>query len=253
VDKPIPLAHAQIAATIHAFSGGPTMLGDDIRSIGEDRLALIKKTLPRSKDIGIPVDLFDSPYPVGPRLFHRRIEKRWGRFDVLAVYNLENRPMEMVVDFSKLGLDVEKEYLAWDFWNEELIGKIRRSMTILVPPETVKVIRLTENAHHPEIVGTDMHVMMGEMEIANYSYDAATMTCRLTANRPAGERGMVFIYAPDDVYVKNFDGLHIAKDGRDNSLVIGIPMLFDQSGSYCREIQFDKLKEILDMSKLNLA
>jgi urease beta subunit len=253
VDKPIPLAHAQIVATIHAFSGGPTMLGDDIRSIGEDRLALIKKTLPRSKDVGIPVDLFDSPYPVGPRLFHRRIEKRWGRFDILAVYNLEDRPMEMVVDFSKLRLDVEKEYLAWDFWNEALIGKIRRSMTILVPPETVKVIRLTENTNHAEIVGTDMHVMMGEMEIAKISYDATTMTCRITANRPAGERGMVFVYAPDDVYVKNFDGLHIAKDGRDNSLVIGVPMLFDQTGSACREIQFGKLKEILDMSKLNLA
>ena len=43
VDKPIALSHAQINATIHAFSGGPTMLGDDIRQISDTRLELIKK------------------------------------------------------------------------------------------------------------------------------------------------------------------------------------------------------------------
>ena len=73
--------------------------------------------------------------------------------------------------------------------------------------------------------------------------DAETMTFRLKASRPDGHRGMAFIHAPDDVYVKNIDGLHIAKDGRDNSLVIGIPLVFDETESASREIRFGKLNE----------
>ena len=41
------------------------MLGDDITYIDEDRLSVIKKTLPRPKDIAVPVDLFT---PEGSRI-----------------------------------------------------------------------------------------------------------------------------------------------------------------------------------------
>lgn len=253
VDKPIPLSHAQVAATIHAFSGGPTMLGDDIRTISEDRLSLIKKTLPRSQKVGRPVDLFDSPFPVGPRMFQRRIEKAWGRFDVVALYNFGPKTVTLTLDFVKLGLAVDAEMLVWDFWNEAFVGKAAGALEVSVPAETVKVLRLTANVCTPTLLGTDMHVMGGEMEIEEFSYDATSMTCRLRANRPAGERGMVFVHAPDSVYVKNFDGLHVAKDARDNSLVIGVPLVFDANGHASKEIRFGKLAEVLDMSKLDLA
>jgi hypothetical protein len=86
-----------------------------------------------------------------------------------------------------------------------------------------------------------MHLLMGEMEIKDATYDAATMTFSLTAQRPPGEHGTAFVYAPKGVYIKNFDGLHIAKDGRDSSLVIGVPLEFDASGTATREIQFGVL------------
>ncbi|NLE29978.1 MAG: hypothetical protein GX629_09950, partial [Phycisphaerae bacterium] len=253
VDKPIPLSHARIAATLHAFSGGPTMLGDDIRTIDDERLSLIKKTLPRSRDVGRPIDLFDSPKPAGPRVFLRHIEKSWGSFDVLAIYNLEKKPLDITVDLMKMKLDSDREYLVWDFWNEAFIGKTKGSLEVIVSPESVTVLRLTENVGHPTLLGTDMHVMMGEMEIPEYSYDAGSMICRLKANRPADPRGMVFVYAPDTVYIKNFDGLHIARDGTDNSLVIGVPLVFDAGGIAEREIRFGNLQEALDMARQNLA
>jgi hypothetical protein len=249
VDKPIPLSHAQMAATLHAFSGGPTMLGDDIRHIGEDRLSLIKKTLPRSRDIGRPIDLFDSPYPDGPHMFHRRIAKAWGGFDVVAIYNFQSTPKTMTIDFKRLGLANEAEVLVWDFWNEAFVGRAKGSLAVTVPAETVRVLRLTANVGTATLLGTDMHVMGGEMEVEDCSYDAASMICRLRAHRPAGERGMAFVYAPKTVYIKNFDGLHVAKDEATSSLIIGVPLVFDTCGFAGREIRFGHLSDGLNKSK----
>lgn len=252
VDQPIPLSHARINATIHGMSGGPTMLGDDIRVISEERLALIKATLPRPMDVATPVDLFTSPSPVGPRIFHRRIQKAWGRFDVVAVYNLSDKPEAITVDVAALGLDPAREYLAWEFWGRKFLGKVRECLTVNMPEESVKIFRLAENTGHPVLLATDMHMTMGEMDVEEAAWSPETRTFRVKAARPAGEKGGVYVHAPDNVHVVNFEGLHIAKDGRDNSLVIYIPLDF-RDGVAGRDIVFGSLKEILDMSKLELA
>lgn len=253
VDQPLPLNHARIAATIHGLFGGGTMLGDDIRTINPQRLSLIKKTLPRSQEAAKPVDLFDSPHPDGPRIFSRRVQKPWQRFSVIAIYNLLDQPVERKMELTKWGLEADREYLAWDFWNESFVGKVRDGERLWVEAQSVRVLRLTANDGHPTLVGTDMHLTMGEMDIQEAAYDPAAMIFRLRARRPAGETGMAFIHAPDNVYVKDFDGLHIAKDGRDNSLIIGLPLEFDQSEQAARDIHFGSLQTVLDMHKLNLA
>jgi len=52
------------------------------------------------------------------------------------------------------------------------------------------------------------------------------MECCLTVERPKGESGTLFLYAPENIYVKETDGLHISKDGNYNTLVIAIPLKF---------------------------
>ena len=154
--------------------------------------------------------------------------------------------------FETLGLDPAREYLAWEFWDRKFAGKVRERLTINMPEESVKIFRLTENVGHPVLLATDMHMTMGEMDVQEASYNPGTRTLRVKAARPAGEKGGVYVYAPDNVHVVNFEGLHIAKDGRDNSLVIYIPFDF-ADGVAGRDIVFGSLKEVLDMSKLELA
>ncbi|HRR95305.1 MAG TPA: hypothetical protein P5150_01030 [Candidatus Ratteibacteria bacterium] len=226
VDKPIPLTHAQIHATIHAFSGGPTILGDDIRNISEERLNIIKKTLPRSKEIGFPVDLFTSVSPDYPKLFLRSIVKPWGEYKVLAIYNFDPVPKNIKVPFETLGMEKGQSYLVWDFWNEKFEGKRIDNIDINVRQESVTVLRFVKDKEQPVILGTDMHIMMGEMEIKDFEYNSKKMECCFTVERPKGESGTVFIYAPENIYVKKTDGLHISKDGNYNTLVIAVPLKF---------------------------
>ncbi len=220
VDQPLPLSDARINATIHAMCGGPTMLGDDVDRMANSRLALIKKTLPRAPEAASAVDLFDAPAPDHPKIFHRHVEQEWGSYEVVAVYNFTPEPLHLPVVLSRLGLTAETDYLVWEFWDERYIGRVQNHLDAFVPPGTVKVYRLVRDEGQPVLLGTDLHVLMGQMEISSCRWDAASRTLHGRAVRPVGERGSVFIHAPDNVRVADPLGRWIAKDGRDQSLII---------------------------------
>ena len=63
---------------------------------------------------------------------------------------------------------------------------------------------------------------------------------------------MAFVYAPENICVKNIDGLHIAKDSKTNSLVIGVPLRFEQN-FIDREINFDWVERPVDMALEDFA
>ncbi len=229
VDKPLPLNLAQVNATIHVMSGGPTMLGDDIGYIHDDRLSLIKKTLPRPMDVAVPVDLFTRKEQGYPRVYHRKVVKPCGSYDVVAVYNLETkRSIKEDVDLEAIGLDASRTYHVWEFWNAEYVGKIRGQLSVEIPPCTVKVYRLTEDTGQPVILGTDMHVLMGEMEIDRCEWDATQKAISGRAIRPVGESGNVFIYAPPKMGVANPKGYFVAKDMEADCLIIRCPLGFKE-------------------------
>ncbi|MDD3927077.1 MAG: hypothetical protein PHT33_10530 [bacterium] len=252
VDKPIPLSQARINATIHALTGSSSMLGDDIRHISEGRLELIKKTLPRSPIAAFPVDLFDRCNGTCPSVFHRKIDMPWGSYDVVASYNFSRQPKELKLDLGRLKLDPDKQYLVWEFWNEEYVGRISGALQLHLPPLTVQVYRLTEYVGHPVVLATDMHLLMGEMELPQVNWDKQNIVLSGRAVRPAGEEGSIFIHAPDNLCVRNTGDCYISKDARDNTLVIRVKLDFT-SGDGNWRIAFEPLSEVLDMNKLDLA
>ncbi len=253
VDKPLPVSDAQVHATIHAMSGGPSMIGDDIDRMDAERLDLIKKTLPRPRDVARPVNLFASAHPECPRVFHRRIDKGWGRFDVVAVYNFSADLLREKVDLRDLDLDPGKSYLAWEFWNGEYLGKSTGAFEAVVPPKCVRVFRLVEHTGRPVVLGTDMHLLMGEMEILSSRWDAPSRTLHVKALRPAGEVGSVYVHAPETVRVTTPKGLWIAKDARDSGLLVRARLEFGTEGEAGFSVSFAPLSTVLDMSKLDLA
>lgn len=234
VDQPLPLSDAKVHATIHALCGGPTMLGDDVDRMAGDRLALIKKTLPRSPEVAFPVDLFDAPRPDYPKIFHRRVERPWGGHDVVAVYNFSPETLRLPVALTRLGLIPATDYLVWEFWDERYIGRVRDQWDALVPPGEVKVYRLVRDEGRPVLLGTDLHVLMGEMEVEACAWDPVKRTFSGRAVRPPGERGSIFLHAPNNVRVANPRGHWIAKDGRDQSLIIRCALEFSAgSAEWC--------------------
>ena len=243
VDRPLPASTARIYATIHALSGGPSMLGDDVDRMDESRLDLIKKTLPRAREVAFPVDLFDSPAPDYPHVFHRKVHKPWGSYDVVAVYNFGDGLLEREVGLDRLGLEATGSYLLWEFWNLEYRGTISGALHAAVPPRSVCVYRLTPNSGRPCLLATDMHILMGEMEITSLAWNEAERRLTGTALRPAGETGSVYIHAPAGQRVANPQGLWIAKDAGEESLIIRVALEFQQ-GRADWEVSFADLEQV---------
>jgi len=252
VDAPLPLEDARLHATIHAFSGGPSMIGDDVDRMDEERLALIKKTLPRPRDVAFPVDLFDSPHPDYPRIFHRRVDHSWGRFDVVAVYNFGDDLLSERVPLERLDLSADADYLVWEFWNARYEGRVRGALEATVPPGTVRVFRLVEDPGAPVLLGSDMHLLMGEVEVLDCRYDPESLTLSGTALRPAGERGNLYLHAPPDLCVADPRVKWIAKDARDNSLIVRLSLSFGGDPAEW-QVSFAPLGTPLDMRELDLT
>ncbi len=232
VDQPIPFSDAQITATIFGINGGPLMLGDDIDRISEERLAFIRKVFPRYSEVAKPIDLFDSPAPDYPKLFHLHIEGGWDDWDLVAVLNYGDQPLTQSIPLQRLDMDADATYLLWEFWDQRYLGAISGQLDVTVPPSSARLYRLIRRPDHPCLLSTDMHVLQGHFELAEVAWDAATMTLAGTASRPVGETGSLFIWAPEGLYVTNPQALWIAKDDNDKSLIIRHPFDFTDGPQY---------------------
>jgi hypothetical protein len=226
VDRPIPFGDAQIAATIFGINGGPMMLGDDLDRLSEDRLSLIKKCLPRVANHIFPVDLFESVYPDYPKIFHVRLETDWDAWDLLALFNYSDDPLRQTISLEKIGLNPDSEQTVWEFWNEQFLGTVTGQLDVTLPPHSARVFRLARTRLHPWLLSTDMHVLQGQAEIKNVAWDPTGMTLTISAQRPAGETGNLYVLAPSGLRVVNPQGNWIAKDGRNEKLVIRRPFKF---------------------------
>lgn len=221
VDKPVPLEHARFATTIFGLCGSPLMLGDDIYTINQDRLNMIKLCLPRTAGWPVPIDLFENVYPNNyARYLKLPVKKSWGEYQLLAVFNNEDSAYKATPDFEKLGLDRNKAYRIYEFWNEEYLGTFRGHFEYLVPPGSCRLFRIAEAADHPWLLSTDMHIQQGAVEVEELNWDEKRMRPSGKVTRPIGETGNLFFLMPRKMRVVNTEGLWLMKELDDMNVII---------------------------------
>jgi len=229
VDKPLPLKNAHIHATFFGICGGPMMLGDNIARIDAERLALIKKCLPRVAQCAVPVDLFSACAPEGrPAVFRLDLRRPWGNYQVLAIFN--DQPCETVKTISarELRLNPARRYQIYDFWNEAYVGTRQEKFEFVVPGETVGLYRIQEWREHPWLLSTDMHILQGAVEIERLKWDARSGILSGRATRPRGEEGNLFIIAPEGWKPVDYRDLWVAKHSADRTILVKKHIVFDR-------------------------
>lgn len=221
IDKPIPLADAQISATLFGINGGPVMLGDDVDRMDEDRMLMVRTIFPRLPECARPLDMFDYVELDYPQVFHLKVEREWDNWDLLAVFNLSEHTLTRVVPLDRLKLDPQGSYSVFDFWNQRYQGvESSGSITVEIPPDSVKLLRIAAYRDYPWLISTDMHIRQGQAEILDCKWNEDAMTLTIRAQRPPGHEGSFYAHAPKGWAVADPQGLWLARDGRDNSLVI---------------------------------
>jgi hypothetical protein len=168
---------------------------------------------------GVPVSTHKFPTVKTSRL--RIFQPEGGgpprRKNMMAIGEVELDPhpasRDIRVDFAELGLDTNQEYFLYEFWEQKPLGRLRDGITLSLPPHTSRLIAIRKVPRTPWIVGTDLHVSQGGVELPELKWDAASSTLSGIAQRP-GESGNLVIYIP-----AGFTAKEAMVDGRLETLV----------------------------------
>ena len=239
-DKPYPVEHARIVATTFGLGGGsPLMIGDNIADIGDERLRYIKLCLPRTPHSAKPADLFERVQPHDySRILKLEINKKWESYMLVGAYNMDNgaQAYELNLDFGKLGLDADKKYVVYDFWNEEYCGVFKGGFPCALQPESCKLYRMAQQRPYPWLLSTDMHIQQGFCEVLDVNWDPENKRLSLSVTRPAGEKGNVYILMPKNYELIDAKGVHLLKELLDFNVVMQVPVVFKseiENFSFC--------------------
>lgn len=205
------MSEARTIVTFASLSGTPYSFADRLPDLPEERISLLKKSLPTLPIV--PMDLFSRGGYSGwdlfeeftpetyehhfPRIVDLKINAASGRYDVVAATNWTNEVQSRVISFAdNLGLDPEASYLLFDFWNQEFLGMFKGSVELYIEPHDTRVVHIRPFLLEPQVLATDRHVS-GAYSIETLGWDMEKQALEGSSKTIAGSAYSLFVYVPD--------------------------------------------------------
>ncbi len=125
-----------------------------------------------------------------------------------------------------LGLNPDKKYYIYDFWNNHLVGILngRDRLSLPLEGQQALVYSVHEVEDHPQFISTNRHIMQGLMELSNVQWNQDRKEYSGKANVVAGETMEIMIASNGmkPVKVKTDDGKATSEKTSDDLLVLKI-------------------------------
>ena len=87
---------------------------------------------------------------------------------------------ESIVGLEKLGLDNQKTYLAYDFWEKKFLGEIKNNLPMrALKHGSCQVIGLREKSSVPQFIASTRHVSMDAISVKDIIWKENTLTLKL--------------------------------------------------------------------------
>ncbi len=184
---------AEVMATVVGLPGQVMFAGDKLGELSLDRMKILQQVLPVANVR--PVGL----YPYTPRLpiWNLRVTRPFGSWNAIAFFNFEDSETTLSATFAELGLDDDKKYTAYEFWRQEWMGKVEKGLDLKVPPHTVRLVALWEDAGRPQFVGDDRHLTQGAVELKDQKWNAEANALQIDVEAVAGFPLTFAVSVPD--------------------------------------------------------
>jgi melibiase-like protein len=210
---------ARTITTFAALSGTAYSFADQLFELPEERIKLLKKTMPTVPIV--PIDLFSrggymhwdlweeyTPEEYThdfPRVMDLKINAESGVYDVVSVTNWSEEDSARTISFeNNLGLDPEKSYLLFDFWHRKLEGTFAGEFETFIEPHDTRVFLIRPDLGRPQLLATDRHIT-GALSIRNLEWEPAGFTLSGSSETIADEPYSLFIHLPDGVSLAKID------------------------------------------------
>lgn len=185
-----PLNKARWMATWLAVSGAMNTTSMQYADLDPERLDLIKRTLPSHSLPARPVDILENEHP-------QIWEVHNDRMHVLGLFNWEEET-EAVIHYplDRLGLDPEKKYHAFDFWDNRHLGQVTGHVSTTLPGASCQTLALREVSDYPQLISTSRHITQGLIDVLNENWNAKDKTLTGTSEVVAGDPYEMRIICP---------------------------------------------------------
>lgn len=189
----LPIEQARVAASAIALAGQVMFAGDKLGELPPERMWLLQRCLPVC-DVR-PLDL----YPINQLvpIWDLKVRRRFAQWDVVSVFNFDGGARKrVIVEMARLGLDCEKQYLAYDFWRGRLLGRFSRCLSVDVQPRSNLLLAVHEDLGRPQFLSTDRHLTQGAVSLRALTWDESRLTLSGKTELVAGEQTRLTFCVP---------------------------------------------------------
>lgn len=181
-----PLTSDEIIFTASGFGllGGIFKIGDAFVNLKNEQIEIIRKIVPHP-DIPVarPIDLFTSEYP---EIWDLKINRDFDNWDIVGLFNWDDKEKEITVNFEDLSLNKGLEYLVFEFWEQKFLGEFKNGVTLKLRPRSAKIISIHSKSNEktpilvksslsiPKFISIDSHITQGATDIKNIDYKLQT-------------------------------------------------------------------------------
>jgi hypothetical protein len=177
VRPPLSGGTARAWATLQALSGQVLMASDRLPDLPPARVEMLKRVYP-AVDVR-PLDLFKPSHarkPIWLLKVAQQVRTR-REYDIVAVFNYDaDKVGTYYLSWPALGLDAQRQYHVYDFWQQTYLGAWENGIFIDVPPADVRVLTLVPAEELPVLVSTSRHITQGWVDVLELSSSGAKET-----------------------------------------------------------------------------
>jgi Melibiase len=219
------LAEARTLVSYISLTGVAYPLASVMPELPQERVRLLQVTMPTLPIL--PMDLFSRGNDIEwdtfrhtsadyyiqnyPQLIDLKVNNALGAYDVVAVTNWRSEPLAKNIVFSSmLGLPTAESFIAFDFWNRQLLGTFKHQLAMDVMTHDTRVILLHPNLQRPQVLGTSRH-LTGAYSFNNVAWDQATTSLAGTSQGVPGDAYSIWIHVP-----RGFQPASVAGSARNN-------------------------------------
>ena len=166
------ITRARLLPSWVALSGQFFLSSDWLPDLPEERLEIMKRCMASHHGTARPVDAFDRTLPAIWLTYdkHTTVPR-----NVIGLFNWETTKQVLGCTTAYAGLQKNKNYYAFDFWENKVLPEIKGNFSYELAGESCKVIAVRALENHPVLVSTSGHITQGMIDVEEETWNNTTL------------------------------------------------------------------------------
>lgn len=174
VREDVPIEQARLLVSWVTITGQLNASSIDFGELPEERLDILKRSMPCHNLMPRPVDMLEQRIP---RIWLLTDDSEGMRRDIMALFNWENEgDINIEYPMEKIGLSADETYIGFDYWADEFVQPFSGTLKANLPHGSCKILSVRPVREIPQLLSTSRHITQGIIDVCEEHWDDETRT-----------------------------------------------------------------------------